>query len=47
MINIHFYMKIHELKKQILAGDKFDKEELYEKFESFRSKEPMIYDIER
>ena len=46
MINIHFYMKIHELKKQILTGKKFNKEELYEKFESFRSKEPVIYNIE-
>ena len=39
-------MKIHELKKQILTGKKFNKEELYEKFESFRSKEPVIYNIE-
>ena len=28
MININFYMKVHELKKQILLGKKFDKEEL-------------------
>tara|TARA_R110000824_G_scaffold232511_1_gene420570 strand:+ start:10075 stop:11163 length:1089 start_codon:yes stop_codon:yes gene_type:complete len=46
MINIHFYMKIHELKQQILAGATFDREELYEKFESFRSEEPLIYNIE-
>jgi len=46
MLNINFYMKVHELKKQILAGKEFDREEMYEKFESFRSKEPLIYNIE-
>ena len=46
MINIHFYTKIHKLKKQILSGKQFDKEELYNQFESFRSKEPVIYNIE-
>ena len=45
MLNINFYMKVHELKKQILAGKEFDREEMYEKFESFRSKEPLIYNI--
>ena len=39
-------MKIHKLKKQIIAGKKFDREELYERFESCRSKEPIIYNIE-
>jgi len=46
MINIDFYMKIYDLKRQILAGKKFDRAELYEKFENFRSKEPIIYNIE-
>ncbi len=46
MININFYIKLNELKKQILSGKKFDREELYNKFESFRSEEPVIYNIE-
>ena len=27
MININFYIKIHELKKEILSGKKFEREE--------------------
>ena len=46
MININFYIKIHELKKEILSGKKFEREEIFEKFESFRSKEPVIYNME-
>mgnify|MGYP003954178383 FL=1 len=46
MININFYMKVHELKKQILLGKKFEKDELFTKFESYRSEEPVIYNIE-
>lgn len=46
MININFYIKIHELKKEILSGNKFEREEIFEKFESFRSKEPVIYNME-
>jgi len=46
MFDIHFYMKTHELKKQFEAGKKFDKEFLMKKFEEYRAKEPVVYNIE-
>ena len=46
MIDIHFYMKVHDLKTRIMNGEKFDKEYLFDKFEEFRSENPVIYNIE-
>lgn len=46
MIDIHFYMRIHELKQKIMKGQLFDKDYLFDEFERSRSKEPVIYNIE-
>lgn len=46
MIDIHFYMKIYELKQKIMKGESFDKDYLFDEFEKCRSKEPVIYNIE-
>jgi MoaA/NifB/PqqE/SkfB family radical SAM enzyme len=46
MIDIHFYMGMHDLKKRITAGEKFDREYLWEQFEGNRRKDPVVYNIE-
>jgi MoaA/NifB/PqqE/SkfB family radical SAM enzyme len=46
MFDIEFYMKIWDLKKRVIGGEKFSKEELFTQFESFRSPEPVVYNIE-
>jgi radical SAM protein with 4Fe4S-binding SPASM domain len=46
MYDINFYMKSHELKKRIESGENIPMEEAIELFESYRSKEPIIYNIE-
>lgn len=46
MIDIKFYEQIFEIKQNILSGVVYEKDFLIEKFEEFRSKEPIIYNIE-
>lgn len=46
MINIHFYMKVHELKRRIMQGESFDKEFIFDEIEKCRRWEPVIYNIE-
>ena len=46
MIDIHTYMNLHNLKKEILNGKVYEPEELYAKFEEKRSKEPVVFNIE-
>ncbi len=46
MIDIDFYMKIFDLKKKVMQGEKFSREYLLEKFEEYRSPNPVIYNIE-
>jgi wyosine [tRNA(Phe)-imidazoG37] synthetase (radical SAM superfamily) len=46
MFDIEFYMKIWDLKKRVMGGEKFSKEELFNQFESLRSPEPVVYNIE-
>jgi radical SAM protein with 4Fe4S-binding SPASM domain len=46
MIDIHFYMGIYDIKKRIMAGERFAKQDIYEKFEEVRRKEPVVYNIE-
>lgn len=46
MIDIFYYMAVFDLKKQVMAGKKFGKEYLSEKFEEFRRKDPVVYNIE-
>ena len=46
MIDINFYMKTYELKKEIMKGNRFDKNYVFNEFEKHRSKNPIIYNIE-
>jgi wyosine [tRNA(Phe)-imidazoG37] synthetase (radical SAM superfamily) len=46
MLDIEFYMKVWDLKKRVMGGEKFTKEEIFNQFESFRSPEPVVYNIE-
>ena len=45
MFDIHFYMKVHDLKYRVMNGEKIEKEILVEKLEDFRSREPVVYNI--
>ena len=46
MIDIHFYMKVFDLKYRIMGGEKFSREDLLLKLEEMRSHEPVVYNIE-
>ena len=46
MYDINFYMKAHRLGKRIESGDSMTKEEALGLFENYRSKDPIIYNIE-
>lgn len=46
MFDIEFYMKVYDLKKRIMGGEKMDRGFLMETLESYRSKEPVVYNIE-
>ena len=46
MFDIDFYMKVLRLKKDVMAGKVKGKEAIAEKLEGFRSKKPVVYNIE-
>ncbi|MHC1740438.1 MAG: radical SAM/SPASM domain-containing protein [Anaerolineaceae bacterium] len=46
MFDIEFYMKVWDLKKRVMAGEKFSREYLVNQMESFRSPDPVVYNIE-
>lgn len=47
MLDIEFYMKFHDIRKRMDAGEKFSREFLEEKLETFRNKDfPIVYNIE-
>lgn len=46
MFDIEFFMKAHVLKKNLMEGHKKARNEVFECLESFRSKVPVIYNIE-
>ena len=46
MIDIEFYMKVYDLKYGLMGGDKEDRKHLFDKLEEYRSKEPVVYNIE-
>lgn len=46
MFDIHFYMKAHELTRRMFAGEKLERGYVVDRFESFRRKEPVVYNIE-
>ena len=46
MYDINFYMKSYPMKKRLDAGEKIPREEVEAFYESIRSKDPIIYNIE-
>lgn len=46
MFDINFYMKLDNIMKDICVNNITDKTEIFNKFESIRSKQPVIYNIE-
>jgi radical SAM protein with 4Fe4S-binding SPASM domain len=46
MFDIEFYMKVYDLKKRLMNGEKMDRDFLVDKLESYRSREPVVYNIE-
>ena len=46
MFDIEFYMKVFELKRQLMNGKTEDKSYLREKLEEYRSEYPVVYNIE-
>jgi wyosine [tRNA(Phe)-imidazoG37] synthetase (radical SAM superfamily) len=46
MFDIDFYMKIFDLKRRVMQGEKLSREYLLAKFEEYRSPNPVIYNIE-
>lgn len=46
MLDIEFYMKVFPLKQQLMGGRKLAREEVAAQLESFRSPQPVVYNIE-
>lgn len=46
MIDIEFYMKVYDLKQQLMAGASMSHEDVFEQMEAFRSPVPVVYNIE-
>ena len=46
MLDIGFYMRFHELIKSLDENKEYTSDEMYEKLEAIRSKEPVVYNIE-
>ena len=46
MFDINFYMKLHSIQKKINSGERFAKDELFTRFEEYRGREPIVYNIE-
>ena len=46
MFDIDFYMKVYDLKYRLMGGDVVPRAYLLDKLESFRSPEPVVYNIE-
>jgi radical SAM protein with 4Fe4S-binding SPASM domain len=46
MFDIDYFMNINEIRKKIYNGEHFEKKYLLNKFEEYRSKIPIIYNIE-
>ena len=46
MFDIDFYMKSYPLQQKLSRGEKIPKDEVIEYFENYRSKDPIVYNIE-
>lgn len=46
MFDIDFYMKVYDLKKRLMSGERLEREFVMAQLESYRSPIPVIYNIE-
>jgi len=46
MIDINFFMRFHDLKQKIMEGYPFDKKSIFDEFEKYRGRSPIVYNIE-
>jgi wyosine [tRNA(Phe)-imidazoG37] synthetase (radical SAM superfamily) len=46
MLDIEFYMKVYDLKKRLMGGEKMERNTLLRQLEAYRSREPVVYNIE-
>ena len=46
MLDIGFYMRFHELIQSLDENKEYTSDEMYEKLEAIRSKDPVVYNIE-
>ena len=46
MLDIGFYMRFHDLIKSLDENKEYTADEMYEKLEAIRSKDPVVYNIE-
>lgn len=46
MFDVSFYMKSHDLQKQINVGQRLSRQDIMEHLESFRDSKPFVYNIE-
>jgi len=46
MFDINFYIKAYDLKRQLMTGRRLERDELFARLEEFRSRDPIVYNIE-
>ncbi|MBU1349344.1 SPASM domain-containing protein [Patescibacteria group bacterium] len=46
MIDIHFYQDFYKLKSGLMAGQRLEREELFNRLEQCRRREPVLYNLE-
>lgn len=46
MFDIDFYMKTFELTQKLMNGETFDRQYIFDVFEKYRNRDPIIYNIE-
>lgn len=46
MFDIKFYMKVFNLKRRLMNKEELDKQDVFDQFEDFRNKEPILYNFE-
>lgn len=45
-MDINYYMNVYDIKQRIMGGESLDKKFIFDEFENYRRKEPVIYNIE-
>lgn len=46
MFDVEFYIKVFNLKQRLMSGEKFNRQDIFDRFESLRNAEPVVYNIE-